>query len=510
MAAACGSADGGPTDEQAAPQQPRLQSRTIVDPIDGPAGGPVDGSAEAADPAPTDGGDGGAGESGSGPLPRFPVQPAHWAGCGDGFECATVAVPLDHDDPSGPTIDLGLIRVPAADRDGSGVTGSILVNPGGPGGSGVDFVRGGFRLDPATMDDHHLVGFDPRGVGASAALDCSLDDGGGPLPDFDPDDDQERAELDQRAREAANRCQNRAGDLLPHVATTNVVQDLDLLREAVGDERLRYMGFSYGTLLGLRYAERFPELVDRLILDGVVDPSHTLDDLLSQQADGFDQNFAAIDQACGTRLDCPSGGIAATYDRVHQRLDSDGPIDDIGPSELAIGVLLSLYDESFWPVAAEALTSADGGDVAGLQRLYRLYQNSAEQSAYLAVVCTDGPVPRGADEWDRLEERLAARSPRFGAVLANEVRACAHWPAVSALEPAAISPPGLGPVLILSTTGDAATPLENAEAVADRLERSALVTVDDRGHTAYGRNECVDQAVAAYLADAAAASSLRC
>ncbi len=431
---------------------------------------------------------------------RFEVDPASWSGCGDGFECASVTVPLDHDQPDGPTIDLALVRVPAADGDGEGVTGSILVNPGGPGGSGINYVRSGFRFDPDTMDDHHLVGFDPRGVGASNPLDCNPEPADGPLPDYDPDDAEELAELDEAARELAERCQRLDGDLLPHVSTESVVADLDLLRQAVGDDQLSYMGLSYGTLIGLRYAERHPERVGRMILDGVVDPASTLAGLLAQQADGFDRVFTTADEACGPALDCPDGGLAATYDRLAARLDADGPIDGIGPTELAIATLLSLYAEGLWPRYAASLADADRGDVGGIRTLYGLYAEAADEAAYNAVVCTDTPVPAGSDGWDRLAAQLETQSPRFGAILANEVRACAHWPVRSADTPEPVSPDGIPPILVLSTTGDAATPVENAVNVAAALDGAGLVTVDETSHTAYGRNFCVQQIVADYLA----------
>ncbi len=431
---------------------------------------------------------------------RFEVEPASWSACGDGFECATVTVPLDHDEPDGQTIDLALVRVPAPDLDDSGVIGSILVNPGGPGGSGVDYVRSGFRFDPDTMDDHHLVGFDPRGVGASNPLDCNPEPADGPRPDYDPDDAEELAELDEAARALAERCQRLDGDLLPHLATASVVADLDLLRQAVGDEQLSYLGLSYGTLIGLRYAERHPERVGRMVLDGVVDPTTTLGGLLAQQARGFERVFAAVDEACGSTLECPDGGLAATYDRVAARLDTEGPIDGIGPTELAVGTLLSLYAEGLWPRYAAALADADRGNVGGIRTLYGFYADAADEAAYNAVVCTDTPVPAGSDGWDRLAAQLETQSPRFGAILANEVRACAHWPVRSAETPEPVSPDGIPPILVLSTTGDAATPVENAVNVAAALEGAGLVTVDETSHTAYGRNFCVRQIVADYVA----------
>ncbi len=438
-------------------------------------------------------------EAGAGTSTGFAVDPAVWSDCGGGHECATVAVPLDHADPTGGTIDIALVRVPATDADGQGVVGSIFVNPGGPGGSGVGYVRSGARLDGRTMDDHHLVGFDPRGIGDSGSLSCA-DETDGPLPDFDPDDATERAELDGWAAGLAERCAAAHGELLPHLTTDDVVDDLDLLRRAVGDDRLRYVGFSYGTLIGLRYAERFPDRVERMILDGVVDPARSLTGLLAQQADGFDRVLDAVDDACDVTIRCPDDGVIAAYDRLAARLDGDGPIDGLGSTELAIATLISLYAESLWPRLADGLADAEQGDVRGLLDLERIYSGAADPAAYNAVVCADTPVPAGTEAWDRVEAQLRTRSPRFGAVLANEVRACAHWPVRATEVPEPISPDDIPPILVLSTTGDPATPLENAITVAGSLDGAGLVTVDDTSHIAYGRNGCVARIVADYLA----------
>lgn len=460
----------------------------------------------------------GNGENGDGPAPSettgghravFEVEPARWRGCGDGLECTTVTVPRDHDDPAGPTIDLALVRVPATDPGPA--TGSILVNPGGPGGSGVDFIRAGFRLDDATMASHHLVGFDPRGIGASAPLACGDEAQPDPKPDLAPDDRAERNELDRVAQRLAGRCDELDGDLLPHLSTSSVVADLDLIRRAMGDPGLSYIGFSYGTFIGLHYAERFPQRVRRMVLDGVVDPARPLASLLAQQAEGFDRLLGSVDQACDRSFDCPDGGIIATYDRLAARLDAEGPIDGVGSTELAIGTLISLYSESLWPRLARALDEADRGHYERIGALEDIYESTADVAAYHAVVCTDGPVPNGTAGWDRLEAQLAARSPRFGPILANEVRACAHWPVRSTEAPEEVAPAEVAPILVLSTTGDAATPVENAVAVAAALPGAGLVTLEGDSHTAYGRSFCVDGIVADYLATGQVPTSIhRC
>ncbi len=426
------------------------------------------------------------------------VEPVVWGDCGDGLQCATVAVPLDHDRPAGETIDIALVRVPAGGPDEA--SGSIFVNPGGPGGSGIAYVRTGFRLDDDTMADYHLVGFDPRGVGASAPLACDIDLTAGPRLDLSPDSGAEWAALDRQARTLAERCDRLDGSRLAQLGTESVIRDLELLRQAVGDPELHYMGLSYGTLIGLRYAERYPRFVGHMVLDGVVDPSSGLADLLRQQADEFERSLQAMDEACGTTANCPVGGIVAGFDRVTERLERSGPVDDVGPTELVVATLVSMYSEGLWSVYGEALLDADGGDLAAIERLHDAYVGSTSHTAYLAVLCIDGQPPSGAEGWDRLVDELAARSPRFGAALANEVRSCAYWPARSAIAPEPVSAAGSEPILVLSTTGDAPTPLVNAATVAAGLASAGLVVVEDEGHTAYGRSFCVQRIVRDYFA----------
>jgi pimeloyl-ACP methyl ester carboxylesterase len=431
-------------------------------------------------------------------------QPAgsatEWVPCRPGLECATVRVPVDHDRPDGPTLELALVRVPATDP--ARRIGSLFVNPGGPGGSGVEMVESGFRFDPETMAHFDLVGFDPRGVGRSGALACQVDLARERLPDPDPNDDAEAAALDAHARAIADRCAATDGELLDHLHTGAVVRDLDRLRVAVGDERLHFYGFSYGSLIALRYLEAFPERAGHVVLDGVVDPTSTLTELLGQQADGFEELFAGpmADDCAAAADDCPPGGLVAAYDTVRSDLEGD-PDAVIGPAELATATIMATYDVELWPVLRRALTAATQGDLAPLATLNALYHRAASFVAYAAVSCTDTPVPRGPEAWDAFAAELAQRSPRFGAATANELRVCAHWPVHTDQAPGPVRAAGAGPVLVLGTTGDVATPVANAVAVAAQLEDGHLVVHEGTGHTAYGANRCVIDLVGAYLVE---------
>lgn len=427
-----------------------------------------------------------------------PPDPVVWTACGADLECGTVPVPLDHDVATGPMLDVSLIRVTASGP----AIGSIFVNPGGPGASGVEFVRSGFRFDPETASRYHLVGFDPRGIGQSNPLDCQVDRTAEALPDLSPDTDQERAELDADAAAIALRCQEVDGLLLPHLTTEDVARDLDLLRHAVGDETLHYYGLSYGTLLGFRYAARFPDRVGHLVLDGVVNPAFDLTQLLLQQSRAFEEAFDMLDEGCRSgQVRCPADGVAAAYGRLVESLEQSGPQGNVGSTEVTMASLIALYSPDLWQPYASAMEAADDGNLGPLESLSDLFLGSISFTAYASFACADDGEKRDPADWDDLEIEAAAVAPRFGAVIANELRVCAHWPNAEAGPGPTAADQVDVPVLIIGTTGDAATPLANAEVMAELFPASHLVTVDGRRHTAYNGSTCVREVVARYFAD---------
>jgi pimeloyl-ACP methyl ester carboxylesterase len=408
-----------------------------------------------------------------------------------------VTVPVDHDAPGGPSLDLALTRIPATDPGRR--LGSILVNPGGPGASGTDFLRW-FRFDDETMARYDLVGFDPRGIGASAPLACEPDLTRGPLPDTDPATPRARAALEEWARALAEACAASDGELLPHLDSVTVARDLETIRTALGEDRLNFYGFSYGSLLALRYLELHPERAGRIVLDGVVDPTAELTDLLVQQAAAFDEVFAEMVDICATAPNCPPGGLDGAYDRLAERL-REAPVGAVGPTELATAAIMASYDQRLWSPLRDALDRAVRlDDFDDIEELSDLYYGSASFGAYAAVTCTDTPVPGTPAAWDREVERARRVSARFGAATINELRACAHWPVRDPVAPSPIRAEGSPPVLVIGTTGDAATPLVNAETVAATLADGHLLVLDGPGHTAYGANACVDGFVREYFA----------
>jgi len=427
----------------------------------------------------------------------MPLPLLVWEPCFGSLSCANLAVPLDHEAADAEQIDLALIKIDASGER----LGSLFVNPGGPGVSGFDFVRNGFRLDPLTAEHYDLIGFDPRGIGRSTAITCDTDRTEGPLPDFSPDDATKVEILDAAAARLAQDCARLDGKLLSNVRTSDVARDLDLMRQAVGDDALNYLGFSYGTLIGLLYADRFPHHVGHLVLDGVVDPTASLTDLLTQQAEAFERSFALLEQACSDYLACPSGGAAAAHETISADLKQAPPRGGLGPTEVDMAAVVTLYNDGLWPRYVSALGAATRGDYQPLESISDSYLGAVSFGAYAAVVCSDGQRPSSPTEWGRFADDLGRRFPTFGAVIANELRVCGHWPVAGAAERSPVTAASAAPIVVIGTTNDPATPLANAERVAEALDNARLVIVDDNRHTAYGSNSCVDRIVAHYFVD---------
>lgn len=454
-------------------------------------------------------------------LAAFYDQDLEWSGCGGRFECATLQVPLDYDDPSGPTVELDVIRLPAAEPDER--IGSLVLNPGGPGGSGVDYARAArVVVTGAVRDVYDIVGFDPRGVGSSEPIDCLTDQQLDRFLDIDPDPDtpEEVAETVRLARAFGQRCARNSPDMTPNIGTPNVARDLDVLREALGDERLNYLGKSYGTFIGAIYADLFPTRVGRFVLDGAVDPQLTTADLSRGQAIGFDTALRRYAQWCVQQEDCPIGddpdaGVQRIADLLEQI--EDEPIRGergrpLTGGQANIGVIGSMYSgQDGWESLSYALEGAFDGDGLGLQALSDWlterrpngrYANNANEALY-AVNCIDRP-----DRWDPEQtaaqaEEWSQEAPAFGAVLAWGNLACYYWPAPAVDEPRSIAAPGAAPIVVVGTEYDPATPYDWSVNLADQLDSGVLVSwLDADGHTAYYvGSKCIDKAVDGYLVD---------
>lgn len=443
-----------------------------------------------------------------------------WRSCGS-YECATLRVPLDYTKPNGEQIDLALVRKPAADK--SKRIGSLLVNPGGPGGSGVDFVRAWTPiLSSSIRDRFDIVGWDPRGVGQSTPLVCHDSIQDYIAADPSPDSQQEWNTLEAVSRTLADDCATAAAGKIDFYGTKNVARDLDRIRAALGDDKLTYLGYSYGTVIGQAYLQLFPDRVRAMVLDGAVDLSLDVDDLTLTQAQGFEralENFAENCRERGNRCDLndygdPADAIREVIARAEEKpIPSKSADRPAGPGEALLGIIAPLYNEILWPRLDDAVRDALDGDGSALVNLTdgylerdgNDYSNSLEMN--LAVNCIDNEpskLPTTYSGYLDIAKTLEEESPTFGTAFANGL-ACALWKA----KPDPLTPPtnvrGVPPVLVVSTTGDPATPYEWGVAVSEQIEDAVLLTFRGEGHTAYaGGDSCIDKAVNTYLVETTA------
>jgi len=443
-------------------------------------------------------------------LEQYYEQSAAWEPCeGDsGLECAEIEVPLDYDAPDEERISIAVIRQKALMP-----RGSLFVNPGGPGASGVDLVKnsGSTTFSSALREKFHLVGFDPRGVGRSAPVECRSD----------AQLDASRAGDSLSIGQLGALCAEANARVLPHLDTGSAARDLDILRAAVGDKRLNYLGFSYGTKLGAAYSDRFGENVGRMVLDGAMNPMLGIDQVTTGQAQRFEQAVREWVDWCDGIRDCPvdGGGEAglAELEKIMDRLGRDPLTTADGrrfdDHELANALLLPMYDDGWWDSMVAGLMDLEDGDPEALMamadaRSGRLDDGTyADNSwdAFTAINCLDYPEPAlsGAE----LDRTLDDISPTIGWYLGGSL-SCADWPAdpVGELGPAEPLNEN-SEALVVGTTGDPATPYEWSQALADQLageDRSNvhLLTYDGAGHTAYGRsNDCVTRVVDEFLLD---------
>ncbi len=479
IAAGCSNPAGDPETASATPSATAVPSpTTAADPIPSPADGQ----------APLD-------------ADVFVPELSGWEACGERAECARLTVPLDHRQPGDDTIGIDVIRRPATgDR-----LGIVVLNPGGPGASGVSFLRGADAVPDEVVARFDQVSFDPRGVNGTHPLECRDELLRFYAIDHLPDDPAETATLEAAAREVAAACEASGGELLGNLSTIDVARDLDLLREALDEPRISFVGFSYGTLLGQRYAELFPDRVRAMVLDGVVDPRDGLTGLLSVQAvalgDLLDRVFATCAGVDPCPVDDPSQTLADLLDAADR---DEGPATDdgpLGPAELVDAVVFASYDPDSYDALVEALGDGSAGDGQLLGRLSDLYRDFEGWDVYTAVSCIDSAPPEGASAFAEFAAELEAESPQLGAAIANELLPCAYWPVDPVSDAGPISAPGTPPILVIGNTGDVATPYSSAVAVAETLADAVLVTYDGEGHTSLGRSDCIDDVMVDYLVD---------
>lgn len=477
----------------------------------------------------------------SGPVPagleRFYGQSLSWADCAPyatsedarsafqakDVQCARLTVPLDYAKPAGDTITLGLLRRKATGDK----IGSLVVNPGGPGASGMVAAAGlgkpvtstglGKRFD--------LVGFDPRGIGASQpAIHCLTDQ----ERDADRADDSETdgspagvLKQESQEKDFAAKCAQRTDDgtgMLANVGTRDVVKDLDVLRSVLGDEKLTYLGYSYGTRIGSAYAEAFPKNVRAMVLDGAVDPEQDAVESLVAQGQGFGTAFTQFAKWCAGQQDCAlgadAGGAVTAFQQLTRPLiDFPVPVGDgrkLSYEDATTGVIQALYQESLWDTLNTGLNELKQQRGATLEKLADIYNErdsdgkyGTTQDAFTAIRCVDDPRVTDPQVILKAQEEYVKVAPFLddGRPASAARDACAFWPVPNTSEPHVPNVEGLAKTLVISTTNDPATPYQAGVNLAKGL-KGALLTFEGTQHTVFLQGvKCVDEAGTDYLVD---------
>jgi pimeloyl-ACP methyl ester carboxylesterase len=438
------------------------------------------------------------------------------------YQCASLRVPISYSDPSAGDLSIAVVRLPAS---GPGpVLGDVVMNPGGPGGSGVDFLEQDANSFPASLRDHfNLVSFDPRGVARSDPVTCVSPAGIRQYAALDPAP-VTTAQIDQvvSATKAfdAECAKHTSRLLLENIGTVDVAIDMDQLREALGQPKLTYLGFSYGTYLGAVYAELFPSHVRAMVLDGALNPELTSNALNLQQAESFEVDLHDFFSWCNTNSTCEQelpGGASAAFHQLMSSLESGSTL----PAQLnpqfggnqtvdygvaVTGVLASLYSQSDWPDLAQALQEAMDGNGSYLDAIALSYEGfqpngSLEniEESNVAVNCVDRPSPTTLSQYESLAKQFAVDAPDFGPLEAWGSLPCAYWPVAPTGSPQPIHAPGTPPILVVGSTHDPATPYSWAQALASQLQHGVLLTRDGDGHTGYFSSTCVQNWADSYL-----------
>ena len=432
-----------------------------------------------------------------------------WSPCSEnaGLQCGALVVPLDYARPSGPTIPIAVARHPA--EVPAARLGSLVIDPGGPGASGIDDMANELSaLTPQLLDDFDIVLFDPRGVERSDPVSCGVATGSGPA-DPAPSTASEQAATIKELRAFAAACEKNSANVLPYVGTVDVARDMDRLRQALGDSGLTYMGQSYGTLLGLSYASLFPTHIRAMVLDSVIDPSLSFDQITEGQAAGFEGVLDAFFSWCAGSAACrwrPSGdpttALLALLTSAQSSPAPGGGGSVAGPGQLYDALLNSLYSESDWPQLGATLAADTAGNGAPAVAQSNHYNNgggSNADDAANAIDCLDHPVSHDLATYRALAFSLSASAPVFGPLLSWGEAGCAVWPVPPTRKVGPVAAPGAPPILVVGTTNDPATPYAWAVSVARELDHGVLLTHDGDDHVAYFYSACVRADVQTYL-----------
>ncbi len=449
-------------------------------------------------------------------LGRYYQQQPSWHPCRNGDRCTRIKVPLDYAHPAGRQISLAVLEVPALHP--AGTSQDLVVNPGGPGGSGIDYAANAAAyFGKALRDNFNIVGFDPRGVGESTPVQCLTDHQLDVFlaSDPDPNTPAEVRRSDHMLAQFGRGCVKDSGALAGHISTKEAARDMDVLRAVLREPKLTYFGASYGTFLGATYAGLFPHRVGRMVLDGALDPSLSTYQLNLVQAHGFEVALRSYIGHCVDQGSCFLGAtVNAGEARIQQLLHNleAHPLPGSGGRKLTLGLAVMgiwapLYNKKYWPILDNALQAAFAGNGSVLLALSDAYtqrgpngytDNSTE--ALYDINCLDHDDSIPSSQVPKYFPQFEKASPTFGKIFAYGLSTCSTWPIHTGRVPGPIHARGAAPILVIGTTRDPATPLVWARALAHQLQSGILVTRNGDGHTGYhAGNACVDNTVESYL-----------
>ena len=440
----------------------------------------------------------------------------NWRPCSIGeADCAVIEVPFDHDDPQLGTFDL-LVARHAARRPNDRI-GVLFTNAGGPGAESIWLAESApWYFSDRILDRFDIIGWDPRGTaGARPQLDCTDDIDAYFSLDPTPDDNAERTALIDAADDFVDSCRTNVGNLLPYVGTEAAARDIDYVRRLLGEETASYLGYSYGSELGAVWVTLFPDTVRAAVFDAAADPNLDLVDWLTFQSTGFERNLEYFFDECdenGCNFLMGDEDARSAFDRIIGGLEADPVfVDDdrplVGEGVAQIGVFNALYSRSGWGLLDAALLELEQGFGDRMLSLYDSYFGGWQDGhpddsidSYVAITCLDRNKNLSIDDAFDAMEHLRVVSPRLGPSVLFELLLCASWP-IDPMPPPDVTWTGRTPLLVVGSTGDAATPLEGTRRMRDTLGNARLVVVDSFDHTSYGSNDCATRAVDAYLVD---------
>ncbi|MDP1720735.1 MAG: alpha/beta hydrolase [Candidatus Nanopelagicaceae bacterium] len=447
-------------------------------------------------------------------LAQYERQSLDWSSCYDNFDCSYLQVPIDYKDLALGRFKLRLLRHGAIEQKGR--IGSLVLNPGGPGASGVEYAYNAeYIFSPDLLQKYDIVGFDPRGVGQSVPIRCLTDreTDASYSADSKPDDAKELRTLLKDVRVYAEKCHLQTKNVL-HYSTRDSARDMDILRAALREKKLNFLGVSYGTYLGTLYAELFPKKVGRMVLDGAVSPNVDSEDQNLTQAIGFDMALSAFISDCYLKTDCSlaqpiengRAQIIALFEKTAISPLTSESGRAVTESLIVLGIASALYDSSTgWPQLRVALAQAMKGDGTTLLSLADDYAqrrsdgtySSNETDAAFVIDCLDWRGPRSTKSIKELAQKFAQAAPVFGPYLAYSGLSCQFFaaPGQNVVKEIVTTP-----IIIIGTTRDPATPYVWAEELHRIIRHSLLISFEADGHTGYGHgSSCVDSAVNQYF-----------